>query len=106
MMAATAAGFGAAETILIRNATVVTVTKGTIQNGSVLIENGKIANLVVTKGDAFDDRATVEYVFVDGMEFEPGKDLPAAGGAGAGGGGGTRRQTTPPPQETLNGGKN
>ena len=31
-----------AETILIRNATVLTVTKGTIQNGSVLIENGKI----------------------------------------------------------------
>lgn len=31
------------ETILIRNATVLTVTKGTVQNGSVLIENGKIA---------------------------------------------------------------
>ena len=32
-----------AETILIRNATVMTVTKGTMQNGSVLIENGKIS---------------------------------------------------------------
>src|SRR3954468_14293097 len=32
-----------AETILIRNATVLTVTKGTVQNGSVLIEGGKIA---------------------------------------------------------------
>ena len=32
-----------AETILIRNATVMTVTKGTLQNGSVLVENGKIA---------------------------------------------------------------
>jgi imidazolonepropionase-like amidohydrolase len=32
-----------AETILIRNATVLTVTKGTVQNGSVLIENGKVA---------------------------------------------------------------
>lgn len=32
-----------AETVLIRNATVLTVTKGTVQNGSVLIENGKIA---------------------------------------------------------------
>ncbi len=32
-----------AQTILIRNATVMTVTKGTLQNGSVLIENGKIA---------------------------------------------------------------
>jgi imidazolonepropionase-like amidohydrolase len=31
------------ETVLIRNATVLTVTKGTMSNGSVLIENGKIA---------------------------------------------------------------
>jgi imidazolonepropionase-like amidohydrolase len=32
-----------AQTTLIRNATVMTVTKGTMQNGSVLIQNGKIA---------------------------------------------------------------
>ena len=32
-----------AETTLIRNVTVLTVTKGTVQNGSVLVENGKIA---------------------------------------------------------------
>jgi imidazolonepropionase-like amidohydrolase len=32
-----------AETILIRNVTVMTVTKGTIAGGSVLVENGKIA---------------------------------------------------------------
>ncbi len=32
-----------AETTLIRNATVLTVTKGTVENGSVLIENGKVA---------------------------------------------------------------
>src|SRR5436305_6654399 len=32
-----------AETILIRNATVLTVTRGTVQNGSVLVENGKVA---------------------------------------------------------------
>ncbi len=32
-----------AESVLIRNATVLTVTKGTVQNGNVLIENGKIA---------------------------------------------------------------
>ena len=37
------AGLSGAETILIRNATVLTVTKGTVENGSVLIENGKIA---------------------------------------------------------------
>jgi len=32
-----------AQTFLIRNATILTVTKGTIENGSVLVENGKIA---------------------------------------------------------------
>ncbi len=32
-----------AQTVLIRNATVLTVTKGTVQNGDVLIENGKVA---------------------------------------------------------------
>jgi imidazolonepropionase-like amidohydrolase len=37
------AGLSGAETILIRNATVLTITKGTAENGSVLIENGKIA---------------------------------------------------------------
>jgi imidazolonepropionase-like amidohydrolase len=39
-----AAGWrGAAEALLIRNATVLTVTKGTLQDGSVLVENGKIS---------------------------------------------------------------
>ncbi len=42
-MIAAAAGLSAAQTVLIRNATVLTVTKGTVENGSVLIENGKIA---------------------------------------------------------------
>ncbi len=32
-----------AQTVLIRNATVLTVTKGTIQNGSVLVRDGKVA---------------------------------------------------------------
>ncbi len=34
---------GFSQTVLIRNATVLTVTKGTIENGSVLVEKGKIA---------------------------------------------------------------
>jgi imidazolonepropionase-like amidohydrolase len=37
------------------------------------IAKGKIADLLVTKGDAFDDKTTVEYVFVDGVEFKPAK---------------------------------
>ncbi len=39
------------------------------------VEKGKIANLVVMKGDAFEDKTTVEYVFVDGRQFQPSKDL-------------------------------
>ncbi len=37
------ASTASAESILIRNATVLTVSKGTIENGSVLIQDGKIA---------------------------------------------------------------
>jgi len=47
------------------------------------IAKGKIANVVVMKGDAFEDKTTVEYVFVDGQEFHPSKELqqgPPAGG--------------------------
>ena len=47
------------------------------------IDKGKIANLVVMKGDAFDEKTTVEYLFIDGKEFRPSKDLqqgPPAGG--------------------------
>ncbi len=43
VMAALTAAMAHAQAILIRNATVMTVTKGTLQNGSVLIQNGKIA---------------------------------------------------------------
>jgi len=43
------------------------------------IEKGKIANLVVTKGDLFQDRTEVKYVFVDGVKFEPVEEPPAAG---------------------------
>ncbi len=32
-----------AQTLLIRNATVLTITKGTLANGSVLVENGKVS---------------------------------------------------------------
>jgi len=48
------------------------------------ISKGKIANLVITKGDAFDEKTTVEYVFIDGKQFQPSKELqqgPANAGA-------------------------
>ncbi|HTU48111.1 MAG TPA: amidohydrolase [Bryobacteraceae bacterium] len=54
-----------AQTTLIRNATVLTVTKGTIENGSVLIENGKIAAIgknVSAPADATVVDATGKYL--------------------------------------------
>lgn len=39
------------------------------------IDKGKIGNLVVTRGPAFDDKSTVEFVFIDGKEFKPSKEL-------------------------------
>lgn len=44
------------------------------------IEKGKIANVVVTKGEIFDDRTQVVMVFVDGKKYTP--EAPAAGGRG------------------------
>jgi len=34
------------------------------------IENGKIANLVVTDGDLFEEKTKIKMVFVDGRKFE------------------------------------
>ena len=34
------------------------------------LENGKIANLVVTDGDLFEDKTKIKMVFVDGRKFE------------------------------------
>ena len=35
------------------------------------IDKGKIANLLVTEGELFQDRTKVKYVFVDGVKYEP-----------------------------------
>jgi hypothetical protein len=50
------------------------------------IDKGKIANLVLTKGEAFDDKTTVEYVFVDGKKFVPSKEMQQGPANGVGGG--------------------
>lgn len=44
------------------------------------IEKGKIANLLVTKGDIFQTGTDVKYVFVDGVKFEPVEEAPAQNG--------------------------
>lgn len=39
------------------------------------IEKGKIANLVVTKGDLFQDGA-IQHVFIDGVKYDPAPEQP------------------------------
>jgi len=53
------------------------------------IERGKIANLIVTDGDLFDEKSTVKHVLVDGHVVVP--DPTPAGGGRAGRGGNGRR---------------
>lgn len=45
------------------------------------IEKGKIANLVVTEGELFQEKTRVKYVFVDGMKYEPLPEAPPEEGA-------------------------
>jgi len=45
------------------------------------VEKGKIANLVVTRGDIFEDRTRVEMVFIDGVKFVPTPEPAGRGGA-------------------------
>jgi imidazolonepropionase-like amidohydrolase len=47
------------------------------------IEKGKIGNLVVTRGDIFDDRTKVEIILVDGKKYTPPPDTAPMGGRGA-----------------------
>jgi imidazolonepropionase-like amidohydrolase len=59
------------------------------------LEKGKIANVVVTRGDAFDEKSTVEYVFVDGTMYRPSKDLQKEPARGGGAGHGMPAAETP-----------
>jgi hypothetical protein len=43
------------------------------------IEKGKIGNLVVTKGELFDDNTRIQMVFVDGKQYKPAVEPPAGG---------------------------
>jgi hypothetical protein len=47
------------------------------------IEKGKIGNLVVTRGDIFDDRTKVEIILVDGRKYTPAPEATPFGGRGA-----------------------
>jgi len=39
------------------------------------LDKGKIANLLVTDGDLFQDKTRIKYVFVDGMKYEPAPEV-------------------------------
>ena len=45
------------------------------------IEKGKIANLVVTRGDIFENNTKVEMIFVDGKKYTPAADAAGRGAA-------------------------
>jgi len=42
------------------------------------IEAGKIANLLVTSGDLFQEKTQVKFVLIDGVKFEPAPETPPA----------------------------
>ena len=72
------------------------------------IEPGKIANLVVTKGDLFQDSTQVQYIFVDGVKFEPVPEPPQDAPRRPGPTGAERPiqddmpvRTSPPPESVL-----
>ena len=67
------------------------------------IDKGKIANLVVTKGEAFDDKSTIEYLFVDGKQFQPSRELQQGPPGGSGPG---ARRPTPTSEGTTEGDQN
>lgn len=46
------------------------------------LDAGKIANLVVTRGDLLGDKPTIAHVFVDGRRFDVPPDAAPAGGPG------------------------
>lgn len=46
------------------------------------VEKGKMANLVVTDGDLFDDKTKVKMVFVDGVKYLPPVEAPQTGPGG------------------------
>ena len=39
------------------------------------LEKGKIANVVVARGAIFEEKSSIEYVFVDGAVFRPPPDV-------------------------------
>ena len=51
--------------------TVLTISRGAIQKGTVLIERGKDADVVVWSAHPFDIMSKAEMVFIDGRTVAP-----------------------------------
>src|SRR5438094_3826458 len=85
--AAKAVKAGLAPEAAIRALTVNAATIAGVADHLGTIENGKIANLVVTDGDLFEEKTKVTRVFVDGrpVSLEAAPAAPAGRGRGRGG---------------------
>ncbi len=101
---ATKNGLAAVDAIRAMTLTSAEILGVSDQLGS--IEKGKIANLIVTRGDLLADDRKITHVFVDGKWFEQEEKKPAAGGDADGSGkisqvGGTWTITIEPPGQTI-----
>ncbi len=67
------------------------------------IEAGKVANLVVVKGDLFGRDKFASHLFVDGRHFEVKEPVRPAGGRGPGGQGGSGATTAPSAGPSMGG---
>lgn len=68
---------GLAESDAVRALTLSAAEIYGVANHLGSIEPGKIANLLVASGSLFDDKTKIEYVFIDGVKYEPVADGPA-----------------------------
>jgi imidazolonepropionase-like amidohydrolase len=82
--AAKAVKAGLPEDAAVRALTIGAATIAGVSDRLGSIEKGKIANLIVTEGNLFDDRMKVTRVFVDGRSVSIDEAPAASGGRGRG----------------------
>jgi len=69
---------GLSESAAVRALTLSTAEIYGVADRVGSIEPGKIANLLVVKGNLFDEKAKIQYVFIDGVKYEPVPETPPA----------------------------
>jgi imidazolonepropionase-like amidohydrolase len=75
---------GLPEDAAIRALTIQAATIAGVAERLGSLEKGKIANLIVTDGNLFDEKTTVKRVFVEGRWVAIDTTAPPAGGRGRG----------------------